>query len=287
VIAVTGAASVALGPGAPKTLEPTQFLRSRKTRKFMGTQDDLAVLAAGTALTRAQLGAGELGERAGLFAVVGYIPFNREDIDPVLAASLEGERFSMQKFSAGGFQRAHPLLTFRCLPNMPAFHVSANFDLQGPYFVSYPGPGQVYAALEEAQQALRERSIDVAVVLAVAHQRNFLVEHHFQRLTPPTATADLWDAGACLVLQRAEDVQTPRATLLELTQRYEPHDALTSDTPCVETLQGVVKPPGERGPATLFSALDAAIALGKPIQLEHALQSRDHVSARSRWQVLS
>lgn len=287
MIAVTGSASVALGPGDAKTLEPTEFLRSRKTRKFMGTQDDLAVLAAGTALGRAQLGADELGERAGLFAVVGYIPFNAEDIDPVLAASLEGERFSMQKFSSGGFQRAHPLLTFRCLPNMPAFHVSANFDLQGPYFVSYPGPAQVYAALEEAQQALAERSIDVAVVLAVAHQRNFLVEHHFQRLSPPTPAADLWDVGACVVLQRAEDVQKPRATLLELKQSYDPHAALESHVPCVETLHGVTRPAGERGPATLFSALDAAIALGDSVQLEHVLQSRDHVNARSRWQVLS
>jgi len=287
VIAVTGSASVALGPGDAKTLEPTEFLRSRKTRKFMGTQDDLAVLAAGTALGRAQLGPDKLGERAGLFAVVGYIPFNAEDIDPVLAASLEGERFSMQKFSSGGFQRAHPLLTFRCLPNMPAFHVSANFDLQGPYFVSYPGPGQVYAALEEAQQALVEHSIDVAVVLAVEHQRNFLVEHHFQRLTPPTAATELWDAGACLVLQRAEEVPKPRATLLELTQSYEPHAVLESDAACAETLQGVTKPPGERGPATLFSALDVAIARRESVHVEHALRSRDHISARSRWQVRS
>lgn len=292
MICVTGASSVALGPHDPKTLEPTEFLRAKKTRKFMGTQDDLAVISAGRALAQAGLGAERLAERAGLFAVVGYIPFNREDIDPVLTESLEGERFSMQRFSSGGFQQAHPLLTFRCLPNMPAFHVSANFDLQGPYFVSYPGAGQVYAALEEAVSSLNDESIDVAVLVAVAHQRNFLVEHHFGRITPPVAAAELWDAGACLVLERADFARARgaklRAELLGMQQHYEPHDALTQEFAGNETLSGVARPPGERGPALLFTALAEAVGgSAAALELVHRVQTRDHVSAQSRWRVLS
>lgn len=290
MIVVTGTSSVALGPTDPPTLDPSACLRFKKTRKFMGTQDDLAVLAAARALAQARLTADALGERAGLFAVVGYIPFNREDIDPVLADSLDGESFSMARFSSGGFQRAHPLLTFRCLPNMPAFHVSANFNVQGPYFVSYPGVGQVYAALEEACVELDNGRIEVAVVFGVAHQRNFLVEHHFSRIEPPLPGGALWDAGACVILERAEHA-TARgaracAELVELTQRYTPHSAISEQTPQREQVTGGRLPRGERGPASLFAVLADAVATGDAGELVHRVETRDHVSAHSRWRVL-
>ncbi len=291
MIVVTGVGSVALGPTDPPTLDPSSCLRSKKTRKFMGTQDDLAVLAAAQALAQAGLTPETLGERAGLFAVVGYIPFNREDIDPVLADSLEGERFSMARFSSGGFQRAHPLLTFRCLPNMPAFHVSANFNVQGPYFVSYPGVGQIYAALEEACVELSCGRIDVAVAFGVAHQRNFLVQHHFARIEPALGVGELWDAGACLILERAEHAAgrgaRARAELLELSQRYTPHAAISEQTPQREQVSGARLPAGARGPASLFAALADALAGGDAVEVVHTVDTRDHVSAQSRWRVLA
>jgi len=290
LIVVTGVSSVALGPSDPATLDPSAYLRSKKTRKFMGTQDDLAVLAAGGALTQAGLAAGALGERAGLFAVVGYIPFNREDIEPVLADSLEGERFSMARFSSGGFQRAHPLLTFRCLPNMPAFHVSANFNVQGPYFVSYPGVGQVYAALEEACGELDSGRIDVALAFGVAHQRNFLVQHHFSRIEPPVTAFALWDAGACVILERAEHAAArgarARAQLLELAQRYTPHSPISEQTAQREHATGAALRDGALGPASLFTLLSDALCTGKTGEIVHTVDTRDHLSAQSRWRVL-
>jgi 3-oxoacyl-(acyl-carrier-protein) synthase len=289
VIVVTGAASVALGPGDAATLEPTEYLRSRKTRKFMGTQDDLAVVAAARALQSAELGGEQLGERAGLFAVVGYIPFNRHDIDPVLAKSLDGDHFSMERFSSGGFQQAHPLLTFRCLPNMPAFHVSANFDIQGPYFVTYPGPGQAYSALTQACNDLAQNAIDFAVVLAVAHQRNFLVEHHFSRLTPKTPASELWDAGACLILERDDGAHArgvrAKCILRQFDQSYAHHDPLEVTTAETESLEGAPLLPGARGPAGLFGALTAAIEAGTRGKLVHRLRSRDQVTAESTWEI--
>jgi len=291
VIVVTGVSCVELGPSDPPTLDPSPHLRSKKTRKFMGTQDDLAVLAAAQALAQAGLAVETLGERAGLFAVVGYIPFNREDIEPVLADSLEDQHFSMARFSSGGFQRAHPLLTFRCLPNMPAFHVSANFNVQGPYFVSYPGVGQVYAALEEACVELDSGRIDVALAFGVAHQRNFLVQHHFSRIEPPVAAEALSDAAACVVLERAEHAVSrgarARAELLELTQSYTPHLAISEQTPQLERVTGAPLRAGARGPASLFAFLFDALTGGNSGEVEHTVDTRDHLSARSRWRVLS
>jgi hypothetical protein len=127
--------------------------------------------------------------------------------------------------------------------------------------------------------------------VAVAHQRNFLVEHHFARITPPVAAAELWDAGACVVLERADFVAArgakPRAELLGMQQRYEPHDALTREFAGTESLSGVARPPGERGPALLFTALaDAVGGSAAAVELVHRVHTRDHVSAQSRWQVL-
>ena len=289
MIVVTGVSSVLLGPSDPPTLDPSAYLRSKKTRKFMGTQDDLAVLAAGEALAQAGLAPETLGERAGLFAVVGYIPFNREDIDPVLADSLEGEEFSMARFSSGGFQRAHPLLTFRCLPNMPAFHVSANFNVQGPYFVSYPGVGQVYAALEQACVELDSGRIDVALAFGVAHQRNFLVQHHFSRIEPPVPASALWDAGACVILERAERVTgrgaRVRVELVEFAQRYTPHSAISEQTVQREQATGVALRTGALGPASLFTVLFDALSQGKTGEIVHSVDTRDHLNAQSRWRV--
>jgi hypothetical protein len=294
MIVVSGSSSIVLQGDDPKTVDPTPYLRIRKNRKFMGTQDDLAVVAMARALEDAGLVGAPLGERAGLYAVVGFIPFDQNDIAPVLEGSLVDGEFSMERFSTDGFRRAHPLLTFRCLPNMPAYHVSANFDLQGPYLVTYPGAGQTYAALEEASVALRAAAVDFAFVLTVAHQRNFLVEHHFSRLEPPTPARELCDVACCLVLEREEAVARrggiARGRLLRLEHGYRPFDALGEQPRESETLHdgaGVLTETAisGRGPAGLLCALDAALrsdARGRT--LAHCLSTRDGVVASSTWQ---
>lgn len=216
---ITGIAAI-----SASSCDSTPFLKSRKTRKFMGRQDELAVVAAARALESASLSA-PLGERCGLYAAVGYIPFEEADIVQLLEASLDGDAFSMQRFSTNAFSALNPLLTFRVLPNMPAFHISLNFDIQGPYAVSYPGAAQFYVALEEAFAALKSHAIDVALVAAVADQENYLVRHHFSRLDPPVDPSRLTNAAACLVVEREEDARRRgarvRATLTSWILRCE------------------------------------------------------------------
>jgi 3-oxoacyl-[acyl-carrier-protein] synthase II len=285
---VTGAGSVVLSQGEA-TCDPAPFLKVKKSRKFMGTQDDLAVVACGRALASASL-APPLGERVGLFLAVGYIPFREEDIGPVLAASMteDGERFDVRRFGNGGFQKAHPLLTFRCLPNMPAYHVSVSFDVQGPYCVTYPGPSQLYAALEEARAALSDRRIDVALVGAVAHQSNFLVRHHFARIEPSTPADRLRDAAAVVVLENEPHAAARgarvRARLEDLRVAYAPHDGLREGRPSIERIDDVPMSE-ELGPAMMAHALATAIEAGRTGVLVHSLDGRDGVSARSTWRL--
>lgn len=264
-IAVTGLSTLV----ADGRLDTLPFLKERKSKKYLGRQDELAVITAGRALAQAEL-VGDLGERVGLYVAVGHIPFEERDIEPVFERSLdESGEFSMQKFSNGGYQRAHPLLAFRCLPNMPAFHVAANFGIEGPYQVAYPSDGQLYVVLEQAVFALRERTIDHALVCGVAHQRNFLVKHHHHRIG--VSPDSLQDAGATVVLERAGERVPPLAHLDELVLSYAPFNPLTT-APEPSDNHGL-------GPAAPLFALSER--LGETLELQHA--SRDGIRARVRW----
>lgn len=284
---LTGAGAIVIGGAGAEACDPTPFLRTRKSRKFMGLQDDLAVVATARALASAGL-AVPCGERTGLFLAVGYIPFLEADIGPVLAASMTEGHFDVSRFGAGGYQKAHPLLTFRCLPNMPAYHVSANFDVQGPYCVSYPGPAQLYAALDEACAALASGRIDVALVGGVAAQSNFLVRHHFARVTPPVDTTLLRDVCGVMVLESDAHARARgapiRGRLEELRMDYTPPDMLVAGRPTVQRLDGEAIPAAEGlGPAHLPIAIAERLATGGRRAFRHALDSRDGVRAESTW----
>lgn len=267
------------------------YLKVKKLRKYMGVQDDLAVVAAAKALESAGLlarSASEgLGERTGLYLAVGYIPFEKADLDPLLAASLDAAgNFSMEAFSTAGFRTVNGLLTFRCLPNMPAFHVSTNFDIQGPYFVTYPGPGQFYVALEEALIALEEGSIDVALVGGVAHQWNFLVASHFARIVPPIPAERLLDAAAFLVVEHESHMRlrgsAARSCLTELIVEYRPHDPFAGFPTVEERFNGLdMTLVDQPGPASLPGILCFG-ALALPI-VRHSMCSRDGVIGASVW----
>src|SRR5262245_40347683 len=119
-LTVTGLGRAVIGE---TDCDPQPFLRATKLRKYMGLQDELAVVAAGRALESAGWAPGGVApERIGLYIVVGFIPFEESDILPLLQASLdERGHFSMEHFSTTGYRAVNGLLTFRCLPNMPAF----------------------------------------------------------------------------------------------------------------------------------------------------------------------
>jgi 3-oxoacyl-(acyl-carrier-protein) synthase len=282
---VSGLSALVLDHDSRRRPDAGRFLREKKSKKYMGLQDELAVASAGLALSDAKIERFASPERAGLFMAVGYIPFLSRDIEPVLEGSTspgaDGELvFSMERFASEGYLRAHPLLAFRCLPNMPAYHVAANFDVQGPYYVGYPSPGQLYLALEQALLAIDEGRIDIALVGGVAHQRNFLVEHHFGRIDPPVPPDRLRDAGAVIVLERQTHALARgapvRGRLVELDVRYEPFDPRVALPAYGDSAAGEV----ETGAAAPLVALAEA----PEGTFEHRVRSRDGLVARSTWQ---
>ncbi|MDA8115795.1 MAG: beta-ketoacyl synthase N-terminal-like domain-containing protein [Actinomycetota bacterium] len=201
------------GEAFPHDCRPLDFLQSRKSLKFMSRQDRLAVSAAGKALATAGLVAGNAGAGAGLFLCVGYIPFERDEAESLCVLSQSGGRFSMDAFSTEAYSSINPIRAFTCLPNMTAHHLAVNFGIQGEYFLTYPGTPQLYLALGEAVQRLREGSVSLALVGGVADQTNLLVAHH-HRKTSPDGPRSLADAAAFLVLERESTARRERRTPL-------------------------------------------------------------------------
>ena len=249
----------------------------------MSRQDDLAVVAAGRALACAALEESLPPARIGLFLAVGYIALDDRDVDALAEGSIDDGVFSMRKFSTVGFGAINPLLTFRCLSNMPAFHVSINFGIEGPYFVTYPGGGQFYLALEQALLALETGIVDAAVVGGVAYQRNFLVRHHFERVGS-NGNPELGDGAGCLVLEREDRAHArgvpARARLLRWDLDYRNHSPLEDEGKASESYGGTA-PDGDFGPASLPVALSLS---GRSGTIVHEIETRDGFRASSAWE---
>jgi 3-oxoacyl-(acyl-carrier-protein) synthase len=283
-IVVTGVGACDLSPGEAAGLDCSDYLKSRKTRKFMGKQDELAVIAAGQALAQAKPPADALRSRTGIYLAVGYIPFAWADIEPLAQHSIRDQRFSMEAFATEGIEQVNPLLTFRCLPNMPIFHVSLNFGIQGPYFVTYPGIGQFYLALERALADLDQGLVDYALLGGTADQNNFLVQWHFSR---PSARAwTLHDAAGFVCLEKRSHATarsaTARIELGALEMEYAPRIDGTATADHRETFEPRVDP-GHRGPASLAVALAQRARQNHAGEFTHGVTTCDGMRAVSRW----
>jgi hypothetical protein len=244
------------------------WLKYRKMKKFMGKQDELAVTACGLAARNARLSEEDLRTKTGLYLCVGFIPFERQEIETIARNSSDSGSFSMDLFSTKGFDEVNPLLTFRCLPNMPIFHVSLNLNIQGPYFITYPGAAQFYVALEQACIALEQKEIDFALVGGVADQNNFLVQHHYKRTRIGTKATP--DAAGFLCLER----NGTERVLLGLRMNYQTRETAQrerwADTEVKEHL----------GAASLAVLLDQSPQTGN---VTHYIESVDGMQAESFW----
>ncbi|MDH4129792.1 MAG: hypothetical protein OEV44_13625 [Spirochaetota bacterium] len=174
------------------------YLASPKSRKFMGKQDFLTV----TALGRALEGFDYDGEKTGIYMSVGQIPFEKDILIDIARLSYYGNKFSMKQFVNNAVSTLNPLLTFRCLPNMPVYHASVNFGIKGPSYVTHPDIGEFYQCLERAINDLEKGKILTALVGGCVDVNNFLAK---RRITE-NINIDLLltDVAAFIVLELAE-----------------------------------------------------------------------------------
>lgn len=287
-LALIGAGTCACPPGGDSALlrQASEWMLTPKMRKYMGRQDLLAVVAAGRAARAAGL-TGEQLAACGLYLAVGFIPFETDDLETLARHSTVDGQFSPTQFAADAIHQVNPLLTFRCLPNMPAFHASYNLGITGSYFVTHPGAAQFYQALDAARRDLIDGRIEHALVGAVVDQTNCLAAYrlHAQLGCPEEPREDL-AAFVCLTRQ----AQGERLWLEELEIAYTPHDPLADAGPGRTTLR--LDDGAEQSATAADHPVELPLLLAgwhdQPPQpvgrcIEHRLAARDGFCCTSRW----
>lgn len=198
-----------------------EHLSSPKAYKFMGKPDALAVVALGRALN----GLAYDGKNTGLYMAVGYVPFDKDALLKLARLSCAADgTFSMQAFTDKAIRSFNPVLSFRCLPNMPIYHTSANFGIQGPAYVTYPTIGEFYQCVEEAIRALDEGKVELALVGGCGEQENFLATHRLDKFLPYGMASQSGAAFLALeLLEKARQKAHPiHYTLESLSLSYDP-----------------------------------------------------------------
>jgi hypothetical protein len=167
---------------AEAEFDAAPLLKDRKTIKLMAKQDRMALVAAASALKQAGLNGAELHDRTGVYAAIGALAFDEEQLQMLAGLCIHDGQVDVYRNAAHVYQSMNPLTTFKCLPNMAVFHISFNLGIHGPYFITYPGVGQWESALLRAWHDLNDGLVDFALVGSVAEQNNMLVRYHFDRL---------------------------------------------------------------------------------------------------------
>ncbi len=225
-------------------LDVTPYVRDRKSIKLMAKQDGLALTAAAEAVRASGLTPEELRSETGIYLTVGTLPFEETHLRILGDNSVADGRFDMRRFSTEGYSSMSPMLTFKCLPNMPLFHISYNLGIQGPYFITYPGPSQFFTAFEQALTDLEQGRCRFALVGAVADQENFLVRNHTRRVGL-RSDASLRDAASVMILT-LEERPGVEGRIDSFRQTYRPVDPfarrLPTPTRPFETYAGAAEP---------------------------------------------
>lgn len=156
-------------------------LKDKKSRKLMSKQDKLGLMSAASSWKSANLKYDQ--DKVGIYFCVGILPFEDKHLTKLAEYSSVENHFDYYKFSTDGFNSMNPLLTFKCLPNMPLFHISYNLDITGRYFMTYPSSEDLICSLERAIEDIEYGDIDYAIIGGACDQQNILVRHHLNRIS--------------------------------------------------------------------------------------------------------
>jgi hypothetical protein len=229
--------------------DPRPYLKNRKDLKFLSKQDSLALIAASKAWESVENLESIDPDRVGIYLGVGILPFEDTPLDTLAQKSTVDGAFDIAAFSTTSIKSMSPLLTFKCLPNMPLFHISYNLGITGRYYMTYPGLLEWFSALERAISDLEHGLVDYAMVGAIADQRNFLVQKHLQRVIGDRAESAV-DSAAVFVLKRVEDgsVDGVHGIISSINSTYVPYNPLKQKEHLFPTMDqlscftGIVEP---------------------------------------------
>lgn len=257
-------------------LDVLPYLKQPKLKKYLSKQDRLAIIGFANLLNQLKGDINEIISKSGLYLCVGYIPFEEDTIRRLAEESQIDGLFSMAAFSSKGVSAINPLTTFKCLPNMPAYHISSTFNLQGPSFTTYPGVGQLYQAMEMALLDLEMKKIDYAFIGAVCDQNNFLVSNFHERLGFKNTLADA--SGFCCLSSQDQTWCLDAWNLVSHNIKYQSFDPLSVGYSKKDKAQP------NYGAADLFHSFHQNQLNNKNDSFHHQYSSMDGFTVESLWQ---
>lgn len=147
-------------------IPPEADVGDRRSRRLMSRSAHLCAVTLHRLLD-------ETGWRGGLdelgfFLGVGESTCGADDLFPMFRESLEGERFSLERFGARGLTASPPLVVFQLLNNFTLCHGAILEGIGGPNGVYYSSAGTV-TALAQAAHAIAEGQCRRAVAGAADH----------------------------------------------------------------------------------------------------------------------
>ncbi|MBM4026450.1 MAG: beta-ketoacyl-[acyl-carrier-protein] synthase family protein [Planctomycetes bacterium] len=185
----------------------------RKAVKLMCRDIELAVLAAGEAITSGGLVTKGIDPekvnidptRFGINIGAGIICCDLVELGPAVAASTLDGRFDLHKWGREGLQLVTPLWLLKYLPNMPACHIGIIHDMQGPSNTITCSEAAAHLALGEAAQVIARGDADLALAGGAEAKVNqmMILRQHLLRRAVSTGTGDPeticrpFDANAC------------------------------------------------------------------------------------------
>jgi 3-oxoacyl-[acyl-carrier-protein] synthase II len=81
----------------------------------------------------------------------------------MIVAAMDGDKFDVTKFTKAGLERLDPVLEMEQEPNMPAGHIAALFNAQGPNANCLTACAASSQAVGEAVEMIRRGDVDVMI----------------------------------------------------------------------------------------------------------------------------
>jgi 3-oxoacyl-[acyl-carrier-protein] synthase II len=146
--------------------EPDHLVGSKKLLKVMSRDIQLGVVAASLSMNDARLTRGDVDpDRLGVSFGAGRISTTPEELADAAAACTNVDNgFEFDRWGQEAMGEICPLWLLRQLPNMPACHVSIEFDARGPNNTITCRESSALLALAEAVGVIRRGAADCMIV---------------------------------------------------------------------------------------------------------------------------
>lgn len=149
-----------------RDFDPLRYLPEKKYLKVMSRDIQLGVASAALAMTDADLERNDIDpDRLGVVFGAGRMSTTPQELaEAVRVCSEGGEEFQPTRWGEDAMGRIAPLWLLRQLPNMPACHVSIEYNARGPNNTITSRDSSAILAINEAICCIERGAADAMIV---------------------------------------------------------------------------------------------------------------------------